>query len=66
MDFIDGTLWIRKYGSRSIVTAKSHLKCRYVYRPVALGLGLAWGKVGFPALKQVSPEKLLPTASLYT
>ena len=32
--------------------------------PVALGLVLAWGKVGFPALKQVSPEKLLPTANL--
>ena len=26
--------------------------------PVALGLLLAWGKVGFPALKQVSPKTL--------
>ena len=36
-----------------------------IYTPVALGgLFLAWGNVGFPALEQVSPEKLLPTANL--
>ena len=29
------------------------------------GLGLAWGKVGFPALKQVSPEKLVAYSKPY-
>ena len=31
--------------------------------PVALGLVLAWGKVGFPALKQVSPKTLAYSTS---
>ena len=40
-----------------------HIFLYYTAIPVVLGLLLAWGKVGFPALKQVSPKTLAYSTS---